>query len=125
MGEKQRDNECRVRTSLDPVLGLLAPVNKMNIFVSDLFGKKEKHTKKNITIDLTSYNQFSEHSYQALDRLDPDQMIGKEEGGGSAGHAVGEIFKSMNPLYSFKKAADLAARHVYKKLTGKGILPKF
>ena len=124
MGEKQGDNEYRVRTSLDPVSGLLAPVNKMKNFVSGLLGKKEKHTKKNITIDSTSYNPLTEHSYQALDRLDPDQMIGKEEGG-NIGHAVSEIFKSMNPLYSFKKAAHLAARHVYNKLTGKGIIPKF
>jgi hypothetical protein len=40
--KEQLPNEYRVRTSLDPVSGLLAPVNKLKNFVSSLFGKKAK-----------------------------------------------------------------------------------
>ena len=81
-GEKQAENEYRVRTERDPVSGLLAPVNYVKDKLSGLFGgkkSKEDNSKKNITIKSDTWNPLTEHSYNTLERLDPNQMIGKED----------------------------------------------
>jgi len=81
LGEKQKSNEYRIRSSADPVSGLLAPVNKLKEGVSWLFGgkKKENFDKQNITIKADTFNPLTEHSFEILDRIHPDTIIGVPE----------------------------------------------
>lgn len=62
--KKQKDNEYNVRTGIDPVSALdqLKPFQK---------------SSNNTTIRSDTYNPISEHSSHNLDRLDPEQIIGK------------------------------------------------
>ena len=60
LGEKDGKNETVVRSQLDPVSALKAPID----YVRNLFGQKTNTT----TIPSTTLNPFTEHSTQILDR---------------------------------------------------------
>ena len=60
LGEKEGKNETVIRSSLDPVSALKAPID----YVKNLFGVKANTT----TIPATTFNPFTEHSTKILDR---------------------------------------------------------
>jgi hypothetical protein len=60
LGEKEGKNETTVRSSLDPISALKAPID----YVKNLFGVKTNTT----TIPATTLNPFTEHSTKILDR---------------------------------------------------------
>jgi hypothetical protein len=104
LGEKQKENEYRIRSSADPVSGLLAPVNKLKEGISWLIGgkKKENYDKQNITIKADTLNPLTEHSYEILDRIHPDTIIGVPEtpqdidGGAIKHHLVQSVIFHKN-----------------------------
>ena len=71
LGEHQTKKEHVVRSSSDPVSALLAPVTKIK---SWLYPTQTK--KNNTSIQSTSSNLIKEHSYDVLDRINQDKMIG-------------------------------------------------
>lgn len=72
--EKPHSNEYNIKSSRD-VVSALKPI----------------HTK-DIKIQAESYNPLTEHSYDILERLNPDQMIGQ----GRKKHTVKELKKLVN-----------------------------
>lgn len=121
LGEKQKENEFRIRSSADPVSGLLAPVNKLKEGINWLIGgkKKENYDKQNITIKADTLNPLTEHSYEILDRIHPDTIIGVPEipqdieGGSIKNHLVQSIIFHKNK-FSISSAKKWLKENGYK-----------
>jgi hypothetical protein len=70
-GERQLKNEYIIRSSLDPVSALKAPINSINKVLYPSYTRKH-----NITIPAKTMNPLTEHSIDILNRLPQDKFIG-------------------------------------------------
>lgn len=75
LGENQPKNEYNIRSSSDVVSSSYAPVSAVKKVLFPKYSKKHE-----ISIPSKSLNPLVEHSYDILDRLDQDKIIGVGSG---------------------------------------------
>ena len=144
--EMQMPNEYRIRSSRDPVSAALAPVNWLKSGFNYLIGRN-KHKEQNITIPAETFHPITEHSFDTLERLDPEMRIGvkeepkAEEQGGSFKKGFKFVTGYTPPQFIFNKLLEqalhylpieehykipvkLLSNHLYNHFLGSGFFDK-
>jgi len=146
--EIQHSNEYRIRSSRDPVSAALGPVNLVKSGLDYLLGRDNK---QNITYKGETLNPITEHSFETLDRLDPEMRIGVKDGpkteeqGGSLKEKALKGFQFVTgytpPQFIFNKLlghalhylpieehyklpVKLLSNHLYNHFVGSGFFDK-